>query len=1033
MRISMVVLICLLLVIPCTAEVIVVDPNGCADFDNIQDAINASIDGDTILVTQWHYYENIDFRGKAIILTSVEPNDPNVVENTIIDANGDGIVVSFHLDEGPNSVITGFTITGGHAEYGAGICCWGESSPTISHCFIKANYADDIPGSKGAGIYYVGSSSISGCTISDNSADESGGGIYCEGASVTIFDCNISNNSGYDGGGIYCESSNTDISNCSINNNLAGEEGGGIYCIYGDLTISNCHIIGNSAGGGGGGGGIKCRYGILAISNCIVNGNSADDSNGGGIHCSESGSPTVSHCTISDNSAHSGGGIYGSATISDCNVSNNRAYRSGGAVYCEGGSPTISNCIISSNSAGNGGGGIICDGCRDTTVGDCTIIGNSATGDGGGIYCLGGNSTNIVNCVILNNSTYDKGGGVCLEGSEPTIESCIVNGNSATNNGGGICYYGGGNPSYILYVTINKCVISSNSSEGNGGGISCYRITNPTCIFPIMVSNCTISGNQAIGDGGGIYSEGGISLAATNCDISGNLATSEGGGICCYDGYNPVINNCTISSNSANEEGGGIYCYNNSSLTIITNNIICNSTSGSGIYSIYSDSILSYNNVYGNAGGDYEGWAWPGEGDISVDPCFAALGYWSDPCGTPADTTDDVWVGGDYHLQSGAGRWDPSQNEWIYDVNTSQCIDAGDPNSDWTAELWPHGKRINMGAYGGTPEASMSLLKWGNIADLNTDNFVGYRDMILFTSKWPFEKVLLAEDLNRDGFVNFIDFAIFAENWNLSRRASNPNPTNGIIDVSLTADLMWTAGIDATSHDVYFGTSDPPPFIDNQIAATFDPGTMAPSATYYWRIDELNPWETTAGTVWNFTTMALSLEASDPNPANDARDVSLTTDLSWTAGPYATSHDVYFGTSNPPPFIRNQTATIFEPGTMAQSTTYYWRIDEVNPWETTTGTVWSFTTIPLEATNPNPPDGAQYVSLTADLNWTTGAHATSHDVYFGTSSPPPFIGNQTSTIFDAGIMAPITTYYWRIDEVNPWETTTGTVWSFTLI
>jgi len=253
MRISMVVLICLLLVIPCTAEVIVVDPNGCADFDNIQDAINASIDGDTILVTQWHYYENIDFRGKAIILTSVEPNDPNVVENTIIDANGDGIVVSFHLDEGPNSVITGFTITGGHAEYGAGICCWGESSPTISHCFIKANYADDIPGSKGAGIYYVGSSSISGCTISDNSADESGGGIYCEGASVTIFDCNISNNSGYDGGGIYCESSNTDISNCSINNNLAGEEGGGIYCIYGDLTISNCHIIGNSAGGGGGG------------------------------------------------------------------------------------------------------------------------------------------------------------------------------------------------------------------------------------------------------------------------------------------------------------------------------------------------------------------------------------------------------------------------------------------------------------------------------------------------------------------------------------------------------------------------------------------------------------------------------------------------------------------------------------------------------------------------------------------------------------------------------------------------------------
>jgi len=54
---------------------------------------------------------------------------------------------------------------------------------------------------------------------------------------------------------------------------------------------------------------------------------------------------------------------------------------------------------------------------------------------------------------------------------------------------------------------------------------------------------------------------------------------------------------------------------------------------------------------------------------------------------------------------------------------------------------------------------------------------------------------------------------------------------------------------------------------------------------------------------------------------------------------------VYFGTTNPPPFIGNQTATIFYPGTMTISTTYYWRIDEVGPYGgTTTGTVWSFTT-----------------------------------------------------------------------------------------
>ena len=53
----------------------------------------------------------------------------------------------------------------------------------------------------------------------------------------------------------------------------------------------------------------------------------------------------------------------------------------------------------------------------------------------------------------------------------------------------------------------------------------------------------------------------------------------------------------------------------------------------------------------------------------------------------------------------------------------------------------------------------------GNVADLNTDGPVDYTDMMLFTDKWLFEEVLLAEDLNRDGFVSFIDFAIFANNW----------------------------------------------------------------------------------------------------------------------------------------------------------------------------------------------------------------------------------------------------------------------------
>jgi len=86
---------------------------------------------------------------------------------------------------------------------------------------------------------------------------------------------------------------------------------------------------------------------------------------------------------------------------------------------------------------------------------------------------------------------------------------------------------------------------------------------------------------------------------------------------------------------------------------------------------------------------------------------------------------------------------------------------------------------------------------------------------------------------------------------------------------------------------------------------------------------------------------------------------------------------------------------------------------------------------PGQAASPEPANAAINVSLTNNLSWTAGSGATSHDVYFGTTSPPTFRGNQTGTTYDTGRMTPHTTYYWRIDEKNAYGTTTGMVWSFT--
>ncbi|MDD5135283.1 MAG: hypothetical protein PHP01_07725, partial [Phycisphaerae bacterium] len=85
-------------------------------------------------------------------------------------------------------------------------------------------------------------------------------------------------------------------------------------------------------------------------------------------------------------------------------------------------------------------------------------------------------------------------------------------------------------------------------------------------------------------------------------------------------------------------------------------------------------------------------------------------------------------------------------------------------------------------------------------------------------------------------------------------------------------------------------------------------------------------------------------QASSPSPATSAANISINATLSWTAGTNATSYNVYFGTSSPGTSQGNQSGTTYDPGTLTDNTTYYWRIDTVNATGTTTGTVWSFAT-----------------------------------------------------------------------------------------
>ena len=132
-------LICLLPVFTSQATIITVDDNGSADFDNIQDAIKSSEHGDTIIVKTGTYNQTISFNNKAVTLTSEDPDDPNIVQSTIISSNS-VYSVTFDFGEGNDSVLAGFTITGG------GIICFDGTSPTISKNVIRDCGGDGIRG-----------------------------------------------------------------------------------------------------------------------------------------------------------------------------------------------------------------------------------------------------------------------------------------------------------------------------------------------------------------------------------------------------------------------------------------------------------------------------------------------------------------------------------------------------------------------------------------------------------------------------------------------------------------------------------------------------------------------------------------------------------------------------------------------------------------------------------------------------------------------------------------------------------------------
>jgi hypothetical protein len=305
--------------------------------------------------------------------------------------------------------------------------------------------------------------------------------------------------------------------------------------------------------------------------------------------------------------------------------------------------------------------------------------GNYAEHDGGAVYLWDG-SPRIESCTIRNNHAH-SGAGVFIADAEPVLINCAFSGNSAVSGGGMYSCYFDWWPRPVLI----QCRFTRNTAQLSGGGMFNARSDS-------YLVNCIFAGNSAE-QGGGMANFDNTLASLVNCTFAENSA-SNGNALAC-ESYNPVhpypsdlqLTNCTLWD-------GGDEIWNKDGSTI----------------------SISYSDVQGGFGG---------EGNIDSDPLFA------DP------------NNGDYHLKSQTGRWDPNPPlaNWVKDDVTSPCIDAGDMSSPIGHEPFPDGGIVNMGAYGGTAEASKSY--FGE----------------------PVCETIVAGDIDGDCKVDFKDFALMAVHW----------------------------------------------------------------------------------------------------------------------------------------------------------------------------------------------------------------------------------------------------------------------------
>ncbi len=644
-----------------------------------------------------------------------------------------------------------------------GNCAWGSGGSgggiydsggelDLINCTFTGNKAED----SGGGIS-GGELTLANCTFMENYAKD-GGGI-CTGGEPTIDNCTFINNSASDrGGGVFNSVSGTDH---IIFENLASSNYGRTPSYPGEPDITNCTFIENTASLGAGiyNNGtnpviINCKF--IRNTNNLRGVTTGEGNRGGGMY-NHSSSPTLINCVFTDNfSAQDGGGMYtygrSELILMNCIFNGNRALLNGGALFISNSQSYLINCTLTRNSA---------------EIGDCMMFQSSGwTRDKVEIInCICWNGVNSIwkeSNTIINVSYSNIQGGWFGEGNideDPLFVDILgpdhILGTEDDNlrlSPSSPCI-DSGDPNYIsgpneMDLDGNQRIVSRRIDMGayefqgwiyvdddapyekwrgepeidypeedgtearpfdtiqeaidiakdgytilvrpgvyekidfRGKAITVTGIEGVAVIeapstedrFTFDNEDALMLDNDAVtfhtGEGPGSVLKNFV-IRNSNIAISLNFSS-------------PKIHNVTIADNNF-----GIAAYENSNPDI-RNCILWNNRDGDLFQCEAQYSCIESRTQ--------------GEGNIHVNPLFVDA------------------ANGDYHLKSEGWRWNTNSQSWTWDDVTSRCIDAGDPDSPLGEELmsvprdpdniYGINQCINMGAYGGTYQASMAPADW---------------------------------------------------------------------------------------------------------------------------------------------------------------------------------------------------------------------------------------------------------------------------------------------------------------------------------